>query len=143
MALSHRVGILRRMEITALGRVDEALRASWDRATCDPVDLPIWHPQNPARGQCGVTALVLQDLLGGDLVLAEVQHHDGTRQGVHYWNRLGVVEVDLTREQFTDGERIGCGQIVPRPAGSPRRCREQYDILRARVVEHLNSSPRR
>jgi hypothetical protein len=131
------------MVVTGFGRLDEALRASWDRQTCDPVDLPFWNAQNPARGQCGVTALVVQDLLGGDLVQAEVLHRDGTRQGVHYWNRLGAVEMDLTREQFTDGERIGSGQIVPRPAGSPRRCREQYEILRARVVGHLDSPPGR
>lgn len=36
-------------------------RASWSADTCDPVDLP-WSAANPSRRQCGVTALVLQDL---------------------------------------------------------------------------------
>lgn len=69
------------------------------RETCDPVDQDAWSPAKPARGQCGVTALVLQDLLGGELLLAEVRNVDGSRQGVHYWNRLGGgLEIDLTRE---------------------------------------------
>src|SRR3954468_204190 len=92
---------------TSLDALEAAIRAAWSAASCDPVDLPDWSPANPARGQCGVTALVVQDLLGGELLIADVHRADGTRQGVHYWNRFaGGVEVDLTREQFTQGEVI-------------------------------------
>ncbi len=117
------------------------MRAAWGRDTCDPVDLPDWCPDNPARGQCGVTALVLQDLLGGDVLLAEVRYPSGERQGCHYWNRLPAgVEVDLTRGQFTDRELVGEPTVVVRPPGPPKRCREQYELLRSRVLATLGSA---
>lgn len=65
-----------------------------------------WSPDNPAKGQCAVTALVLQDRLGGVLLRA-------VNEGVsHYWNRLpDGFEVDMTRDQFTTWEP---GEIVER-----------------------------
>lgn len=119
--------------------VERAVRASWGADTCDPVDLADWHPDNPARGQCGVTALVLNDLFGGDLVLGEV-HVAGERTGMHYWNRFATgLDVDLTRDQFGPEEKVAGGQVVRRPDGPPRRCREQYDLLRDRVLTRLSS----
>ena len=47
-----------------------------------------------------MTALVVHDLFGGQLLEAEVHFHDGSRQGFHYWNRLPRGDVDLTREQL-------------------------------------------
>jgi hypothetical protein len=112
-------------------------RAAWGPDTCDPHDLDDWRPGNPARGQCGVTALVLQDLLGGDLVLGEV-FVGADKVGHHYWNRLpGGREVDLTADQFHPGEVVIGGQVQRRPEGPPRRCREQYELLRRRVTDAL------
>jgi hypothetical protein len=121
--------------------VEDAIRASWSPESCDPVDLADWSPQNPARGQCGVTALVLQDHLGGELMIGDVVHADGSRQGVHYWNRLpDGREVDLTWEQFVDGERLVEGSA--RSLGWPERSLdsrviEQYRTLAARVAAAL------
>lgn len=123
-----------------LDDVTRAVRASWGVDTCDPADRADWRPDNPARGQCGVTALVLQDLLGGDLVLGEV-HVAGERTGYHYWNRLDGAEVDLTLGQFGAEETVVSGQVVPRPAGPPRRCRTEYELLRDRVLARLGSVP--
>jgi hypothetical protein len=115
-------------------KMEGAIRASWSRESCDPVDLADWSRDNPARGQCGVTALVVQDLLGGELLLAEVHHADGRRQGVHYWNRIGGVEIDLTREQFRDGEVIGPPRVIERPPGPVSgRLAAQYRALSAAV----------
>lgn len=120
-------------------QVADALRASWTRATADPVDAELWHPGNPARGQCGASAFVVQDLVGGELILAEVYFPDGTRQGVHYWNRLpDGTEVDLTREQFVDGEQIVDPQVVTRIPGPPmKRCVDQYLALLQSVLAKL------
>lgn len=121
---------------TDLATLQRVIADSWDATTCDPVDLP-WSPANPGRGQCSVTALVLNDLLGGELVLAEVTRRDGSRQGVHYWNRVGGLDLDLTRSQFGDDEIVGPGRVVRRPPTGPRRCRDQYERLRARVLARL------
>ena len=83
------------MPLGSLAELETVIRSSWSEQTCDPVDQADWSPANPARGQCAATALVVQDLLGGELLIAEVRNADGSRQGVHYWNRLGEgVELD-------------------------------------------------
>ncbi|HEX6356228.1 YunG family protein [Actinophytocola sp.] len=62
------------------------------------------------------------------------------RERVGYWNRFGTgLEVDLTREQFRQEETVVGGQVVQRPPGRPRRCLEQYDLLRGRVLDRLSS----
>ena len=83
-----------------LADVESAISASWSLETCDPTDVETWSPGAPSQGQCAVTALVLHDLLGGQLLEAEVHHADGSHQGFHYWNRFAGVDVDLTRRQF-------------------------------------------
>ena len=118
--------------------IEAAVRAAWARDTCDPVDADDWSLANPARGQCGTTALTVNDLLGGELLLAEVLHADGSRQGVHWWNRLpDGTEIDLTREQFTSHEVIQQPRAMPRPSEPPKRAAEQYLTLKHRVFDAL------
>ena len=110
---------------------------SWAADTCSPDDLERagWSAENPAWGQCDVTALIVNDLFGGDLMLGEV-HCAGEQHGYHWWNRLGDgSEIDLTREQFRLGQvdhggacrRAPAGPAapalggVPAPAGAARR----------------------
>lgn len=98
-----------------------------------------WSPENPARDQCGMTALVVQDVLGGELVLAEV-HVNGVQIGHHYWNRLpDGSDVDLTSDQFLPEEQVVGREVVVRPPDGPRRHREQYELLRTRVFEALGA----
>ena len=126
------------MPLTSLLAVESAIRAGWSRDTCDPADLPDWTPANPSRGQCGVTALVVHDLLGGTLLLADVLRTDGSRQGVHWWNRLaGGLDLDLTRAQFTADEHVQAPRELDRPPGDPPRLRVRYLLLRRRVETSL------
>ena len=77
-----------------------ALRESWGPDTCAPEDVADWTPDNPARGQCATTAVVLHDFFGGSLMVGEVIV-DGERVDFHWWNRLPDGEqVDITLEQF-------------------------------------------
>jgi hypothetical protein len=121
--------------------LEAAIRASWATDTCDPVDLP-WSADNAPRGQCGVTALVIQDRLGGDLIMATVHNADGSRQGVHYWNRLpDGTELDLTRDQFTAGEVIQDDAIVQERKGDEAgRMLWQYLALKDRVAAALSGA---
>jgi len=74
-------------EPATLGEI-EAIRNAWGVDVCeDPVDVERWSPLNPSRGQCGPTALVVHDLLGGWLCVAKVRLEDGSYQGYHWWNR--------------------------------------------------------
>src|ERR1700722_2259411 len=125
-----------------LEALQAAIRASWSLETCDPTDAAEWTPANPSRGQCAVTALVVHDLFGGQLLEAEVHFHDGSRQGFHYWNRLAGVDVDLTREQFTSHEIVQESQVIDRLPEFPWRAHEQYLIFQKRVHEALKLRPR-
>ncbi len=126
------------MHVEDLGAIEDAFRLHWGPHTCDPVDLPDWHSGNPSRGQCGVTALILQEILGGELLIADVLFTNGATQGVHYWNLLpNGAEVDLTRGQFADTEIVQKPEIVPRQRRTPGRLAEQYEHLRSAVLEEL------
>lgn len=120
--------------------IERAVRESWSADTCTPEFRARWTPDNPARDQCGVTALVLHDLLGGELLRGEVRVR-GRRTDYHWWNRLGAgVEVDLTREQFRPEEIVSEGVAVPRPPqAEPFRLREEYALLRSRVAARLDA----
>jgi hypothetical protein len=121
-----------------IAEIAPVVRSAWSAETCDPVDLADWSIGNPARGQCGVTALVICDLLGGELLIAEVIRADGSRQGIHYWNRLpDGTEVDLTVEQFAPSEVVQPPVAITRPTGPPARCADQYQRLRERVFSSL------
>lgn len=84
-----------------------------------------------------MATLVLHDLLGGDIAVADVL--DGDRlQGRHSWLRTaGGLEIDLTREQFTATEVVGAPHFVERPQRRPGRCVEQYELLHSRVFAKL------
>jgi hypothetical protein len=86
----------------------QTLAGAWARETsADPIR---WSTANPAWGQCAVSALVVQDHYGGQLLRGVVAGQS------HYWNLLvDGHEVDLTLEQF-DG--------TPRPAEIVTRDRE-------------------
>ncbi|MGW4195519.1 YunG family protein [Streptomyces sp. NPDC005004] len=121
--------------------LDRALRASWAVDTCSPDDLPDWRPANPAWGHCDITALLVHDLFGGELVVGEVRL-DGVQHGYHWWNRLANgVELDLTREQFQRGQSITTLRAVQRPPGPTLRRRAEYLLLRERVAARLGPLP--
>lgn len=63
--------------------------------------------ENPAWGQCAVTALIVQDYFGGDILYCNHANH--------YWNRLPTnEEIDFTRRQFPDGTIICFDEMVLR-----------------------------
>ncbi|RBM22067.1 hypothetical protein [Streptomyces sp. PT12] len=127
-----------------LTEIAAALRTAWAADTCSPDDVlrAPWTPDNPAWGHCDITALVVHDIFGGDLVVGEVSL-DGERAGYHWWNRLASgIDIDLTRDQFRLGQVITGARVVVRPPGPPRRRRAEYRLLRERVAASLGPLPR-
>ena len=55
-----------------------------------------WSMENPAKGQCGVTALVAHDILGGEIRKTLLP------EGWHYYNVMHNVRFDFTQSQFDD-----------------------------------------
>jgi hypothetical protein len=116
-----------------LGALEAAIRAAWGVDTSDePED---WSPDNPATGQCSVTARVVRDYLGGDILVAGVVR-DGARVNRHAWNRLpSGLTIDLTREQFQNGETLEAPSVAERLLTD--RHPERYELLAARVRDAL------
>ncbi|MCX4829127.1 hypothetical protein OG746_10335 [Streptomyces sp. NBC_01016] len=124
----------------SLLELDAALRAAWAADTTSPDGAERWAPENPAWGHCDITALLVNDVFGGDLVMGEVYLTDGAQEGFHWWNRLpSGVELDLTREQFRRGEEIRAARIKVRPPGPLKRRWAEYLVLRDRVAAHLGA----
>jgi hypothetical protein len=69
--------------------VARALRKSWSTDTAQQ-----WSKQRPAAGQCNVTALLVHDLFGGELLKA------GLPGGDHFYNRIDGVRYDFSAGQF-------------------------------------------
>jgi hypothetical protein len=120
-----------------LEHLERAFVRSWSRETSyDPEN---WSKLNSAWGQCAVTALIIQDLLGGDLIVGEVN-------GVpHYWNRLTPRRrVDLTAQQFgpeikrTKGKKCDREFVLSFPDTIRR-----YRRLRTSVLQKLQTADAR
>jgi hypothetical protein len=119
--------------------VEAAIVASWGSDTRYASERFMAHgrPGDPARGQCGATALVVQDLLGGEILVGDVLV-GSERLGVHYWNRLDDGEVlDVSGAQFVEGEVVAGERTLHRPQGVPPHGAEAYLLLRARVERLL------
>ena len=125
-----------------LSKIEAAVRASWAPDTSfASADYMARGSGQPSRGQCGTTALVLQELLGGDLLVADVEH-DGRVDGVHYWNvTSGGVELDLTRDQFTPAESLVNVRRVTTGRNSGGLGEQPFQLLRERVAAALQLDP--
>lgn len=75
--------------MTAPSELYDRLKEAWSARTST-----VWTAENPARGQCSVTALVVQDVLGGDILKT------GTPGGTHFYNSIEGVRWDFTIGQF-------------------------------------------
>lgn len=106
------------------------MREAWCAATS--VD-GTFDPSNPSRGQCAVTALVVQDEDGGELRRTTVRGQS------HYLNNVRGSIIDLTLEQFGDGASYDA-EPVPRERSyllsSPDTSR-RYALLKERVAERM------
>jgi len=56
----------------------------------------LWTAENPAAGNCGVTALIANDLFGGKIVKTQYA------EIWHFYNFFGKVRHDFTESQFSD-----------------------------------------
>jgi hypothetical protein len=71
--------------------VKQALVKCWSKQSSS-----LWTENNPARGQCGVTAIVIQEQFGGEILKTNI---DGQW---HFYNVIDGVKYDLTVDQFDE-----------------------------------------
>ena len=108
----------------------EKLNSAWSNETCHPTSKELWTMENKALGQCSVTALVINDLFGG-----QIANND---QYNHLWNILpDGTQHDFTRSQFEGQDEefkidsvTTKGAQLNHPKSGLSKTRERYELLR-------------
>jgi hypothetical protein len=113
------------MELAAL---TSHIRASWTRETSNAgVE---WRPSRPSIGQCAVTALIVQDHLGGEIMRTTVRGES------HYFNVVNGEVIDLTADQFPYSVIGAYANAAPRTREyilGNHHTKQRYDWLSSRV----------
>lgn len=122
-------------------QLEQAFIESWNEDTC--VDSSVWSPDNPSRGQCVPTALIVQDVFGGELEKLRVSY-DGVEES-HYRNILPDGSVrDYTRKQYPTLQVFRPTTVVLHKFHTIREkrlsdddTRKRYELLKKRVDAFL------
>ncbi|MBD1372229.1 hypothetical protein IC620_07610 [Hazenella sp. IB182357] len=80
---------------------------------------------NPARGQCSVTAIILQEYCGGSIKKTRIN------DAWHYYNWINGKRVDLTCSQF---------QLLPQYTDTPSSLEEAWSDTNQEQVEYLRQA---
>src|SRR5688572_18663415 len=104
------------------------LRKSWSLATARQ-----WTAENPATGQCNVTALLVHELFGGELLKTRFPAGD------HFYNRIGGQRYDFTDSQFSD-PICYADMLTTRSEAKRGATRSELAALRAAFARYSGSS---
>ena len=116
----------------------EALEKSWSAETSyDPNN---WSIENPARGQCAVSSLMMQDFFGGEIVRFAAESN-GVHEK-HYANIIEGVMIDVTRSQYPDtavlvisNPDLGNFSSLRERMLSDDDTKRRYELLKKRVKQ--------
>lgn len=107
--------------------IESLLLECWSSQTSS-----LYIKDNPARGQCDVTAILIYDYFGGEIIKTFIDEQP------HFYNQINGIRYDFTVSQF---------QIIPKyldlPASreeilnSNSKVKQQYDILQERFDKVL------
>ncbi|MBD8877971.1 YunG family protein [Roseibium polysiphoniae] len=118
-------------------QIRAALKKAWSLETAVQ-----WTEENPALGQCNVTAAVIEDLFGGEILRTALP-------GVmHYYNRIDRQTIDFTDSQFSGPRSVFEApssydhELTTHDAamvGIPRR---EFDTLKEALIKELSDPTR-
>lgn len=95
------------------------IREAWCRETAHPSYQKDWSEDNPSYGQCCVTALVMQEIIGGDIYECTM----GRRK--HFYNVTPDAQFhDFTIDQFP----------IPRDCTKNVKLRTRESLLQSKDV---------
>lgn len=77
-----------------LNELEKIIKLSWTKETCYPGNRDKWNEENPSLGQCAITALIVNDFIGGKIMRCMCGNIS------HYYNIINDNIIDLTVEQF-------------------------------------------
>ncbi|HZP99087.1 MAG TPA: hypothetical protein VFB13_06095 [Reyranella sp.] len=91
---------------------------------------PHWRPDMPCFGQGAVTALVIHDMFGGEIVKTEAP------SGWHFYNLVEGERYDLTQDQFL--EPLGYSDDPSNREEAMNAAREPcYRAMKARLKDMI------
>lgn len=128
----------------SIQEISLALQQSWNAQT-GYAGVGIWTRDNPARGQCVTSSLVVQDYLGGDIVRYAV--NGDSIDETHYFNVLDDgTTIDTTGHQYTVPVVMTPKPIVLNDFSSARaklladkETSYRYGLLKMRVEQLLEN----
>lgn len=121
-------------------RISDVLKALQDSWSLESTEEPEnWTQSNPSHGQCGISALIINDYFGGKLVLWKVFLGED-QVGFHYSNELpdGTL-FDSTGDQFWESEELKEPSSFERPDKLPKNGANRYLNLSNLVRSKLES----
>lgn len=114
--------------MTGVIELRNKLHKAWSRETSYIPEE--WSEQNPSRGQCAVTALLVQEYMGGNIVKCNVVGDVSS----HFYNMLENGEVvDFTREQFGSNFQFTDEAIVSRASVMHPKTEVRYKTLKEQL----------
>ncbi|OOZ84309.1 MULTISPECIES: YunG family protein [Bacillus] len=106
-------------------QIYEVLIRSWSIETSSK-----WTIENPAKGQCGVTALVVQDIYGGEIKKTKV------REVWHFYNFIDGQRFDFTETQFNERLNYLDAESNREEAFADTN-EKQYSILKEKIMKEF------
>ena len=94
-------------QVTSIQRLYDLLSSIWCEYTCAPRMRQSWSKENKTLGQCSITAFLVQDIFGGEVLGIPLKEG-----GFHCFNVVEGKKFDLTSEQFGD-ENLDYEHVVP------------------------------
>lgn len=124
-----------------LTKFEKALQKSWSKETSYCPDE--WDSSNLSLGQCAISALMVNDYFGGDIIWSHVLLPTGQKVS-HYYNLIDSKVVDLTRSQFPEGTIVPEGTDKKKGFASTREfmlsndnTKKRYELLKKIVKNNL------
>ena len=114
-----------------LGQIEQIMKALYKSWSSDSSSK--WSQDNPAKGQCGVTALIVNDLLGGEIRKTKLP------EGWHFYNFINGKRYDLTVSQFKE-DILYMDIPSNRNEAFSDTNEKQYNYFKQSVINHLSFS---
>ena len=118
----------------AANELYDLLKPIWAADTCAPRMRAAWSAANPTKGQCSITAFLVQDLLGGEVY--GVPLGDGN---YHCYNVVDGCVFDLTSAQF-GGVQLDYACRFPQSREVhfvKEEKRQRYELLKSRLLSRM------
>ncbi|MCY8355376.1 hypothetical protein MOD14_14450 [Bacillus haynesii] len=119
------------MDDRHLGQIEQIMKALYKSWSSDSSSK--WSQDNPAKGQCGVTALVVNDILGGEIRKTKLP------EGWHFYNFINGKRYDLTVSQFKE-DILYMDIPSNRNEAFSDTNEKQYNYLKQSVINRLSFS---